>query len=77
MNNSCNCLNIIINKKMKELLEKLTDKEEHNYIDWFVHPDYGTVECLYCWTHFPVGEEERHSDDCPILLARQLLEEMK
>ncbi len=62
---------LALNNKLIDILTELTDKGDHNYIDWYEH-----AECLYCDKHFKRGEEQ-HADDCPIKRGRELLESLK
>ena len=59
-----------------DVLTKLVDKEEHNYIDWYCGENGDNTECLYCCRHFKPGQEE-HEENCPIKRGQDLLRSLK
>ena len=62
--------------KLVNVLSELTDKEEHNYIDWYCGEYGDNTECLYCCTHFKPGQEE-HEENCPIKRGQELSRSLK
>ena len=62
--------------KLVNIVSELTDKEEHNYIDWYCGEHGDNTECLYCCRHFKPGQEE-HEENCPIKRGQDLLRSLK
>lgn len=65
-------VNITVYDKLLSVLKELTDKDKERfaYVD-----GYGYKCCTCCLTRF-YGKEQ-HNEDCPILVGRKLLEQLK
>jgi hypothetical protein len=69
---------VAANARLRDALAALVDAEAHGtpggYIG--VDPSGETHDrhCTYCYTFWRMGEPERHDDDCPVAVARVLLD---
>jgi hypothetical protein len=64
--------------RLRDALAALVDAEAHGTPGGYIGVDTGGEthdrHCTYCYTFWRMGEPERHDDDCPVAVARALLD---